>query len=124
MEVDWDMRAGVVARFWLRQAGQSIQQVPGMTPQRGLHRALAAGAGLLLLALAAGTALQLHWTYDAAMRSAREQLANTALITEHTVNRQLLQVDSALARLPAVLADAGDGATNQQAATRILHSFY
>ena len=124
MEVDWDMRAGVVAQFWLRQAGQSIQQVPGMTPQRGLHRALAAGAVLLLLALAAGTALQLHWTYDAAMRSAREQLANTALITEHTVNRQLLQVDSALARLPAVLADAGDGATDQQVAARILHSFY
>ncbi|HET7883428.1 MAG TPA: EAL domain-containing protein [Acetobacteraceae bacterium] len=97
---------------------------PAATLPKGLHPALAFGTALLLLTIAAGTALQLHRTYDAAMRAAADELANAALITEHVVNRQLLQVDSALLRLPAMLSANGSTAVDQRAATRALRSFY
>src|ERR1700760_816287 len=97
---------------------------PAATLPKGLHPALALGTALLLLTIAAGTALQLHRTHDAAIRAAADELANAALITEHVVNRQLLQVDSALLRLPAMLSANGSTAVDQRAATRALRSFY
>ena len=97
-----------------------------MTLLRGLHRALALGTALLLLTIAVGTVLQLRRTHEPAPDAAREALSNAALIAEHAINRQLLEVDSALIRLPAVLsASAGTGGDiAQPEAGQVLHSFY
>jgi len=75
--------------------------------------------------LAGGSALLLERTRQTALNAADTSLQNTALVVENTINRQLLQVDGALASLPALFATAAgqNAKIDTQSAKRLLRSF-
>src|ERR1700722_12451404 len=95
-----------------------------MTARR-LRLGVAFGAVLMLGTLFGGSALLLERTRQTALHAADKTLQNAALVVENTINRQLLQVDGALASLPALFAAVAsqNGEIDQQAATRLLRSF-
>src|ERR1700687_6149592 len=95
------------------------------TSSHGIRLAVALGTALLLGTLAGGSALILDRTRQSALRAADTTLQNAAMVVGSTVNRQLLQVDSALASLPALLTGGAtsDGEVEPQSATRLLRSF-
>lgn len=93
---------------------------------RGIDISIALGFGVLLVGLALGTVLLLYRSHETAMLAARRTLENASLVAENTINRQLLQVDGALASLPAVLSAAAGakGQIDQDLASRVLGAFY
>jgi diguanylate cyclase (GGDEF)-like protein len=95
-----------------------------MTAQR-MRLGVAFGAILILGTLFGGSALLLERTRQTALHAADTTLQNAALVVENTINRQLLQVDGALASLPALFAavSSQNGEVDQQSATRLLRSF-
>jgi diguanylate cyclase (GGDEF)-like protein len=96
-----------------------------MTQGRHLATAVAVVATLLSATLLGGAALVLDRTWHTARRAVDGGLERTARGMESTVNRQLLQVDIALASLPTLLTavSQANGAVTPQAATRLLHGF-
>lgn len=81
-----------------------------MTGRRSLGRAIVFGFGLIVSSLIAGSWILLERTRQIALHTADTTLQNAALIVESVVNRQFLQVDGALASLPALFATvAKDG---------------
>lgn len=73
--------------------------------------ALAIGTFVILATLLGGAALLLRSTHRTAWQAAEANLQRTARLAENLVNRHLLQVDGALASLPAILTSAaGPGA--------------
>lgn len=92
-----------------------------MQPRR-LRLAVALGAAIVLLNLALGTTLQLQRSRKTARHVTQATVQQAALAVETTVNRQFLQVDSALASLPALLTAIADpeGTIEPAAATRLL----
>ena len=96
-----------------------------MTPAQHLRLGILLGTGLLLGVLFSGSAMLLERSRQAASNAARATVQNAALVVENTINRQLLQVDGALASLPALFtAMAGEtGELDQQSAARLLRSF-
>jgi diguanylate cyclase (GGDEF)-like protein len=92
---------------------------------RRMRLTVALGASLILGTLIGGSALLLERTRQTALHAVDTTLQNAALVMENTINRQLLQVDGALASLPALfVAVAGqNGEIDQQSATRLLRSF-
>ncbi|MET7246389.1 EAL domain-containing protein [Methylobacterium sp. EM32] len=88
---------------------------------RRIKLAIAAGTTLILLLLAAGTALLLHNADRTARQAARAGLERSAQAVEAAFNRQVLQVDGALASLPALFAGSAAGAAiTPAAATQLL----
>jgi diguanylate cyclase (GGDEF)-like protein len=89
---------------------------------RRIRIAVAAGTGIILMTLAGGTGLLLSRTAHAARRTAEASLERSAQAMESTLNRQLLQVDGALASLPALLTGtvAGGPLTPAAAASQLL----
>ncbi|PWS37449.1 hypothetical protein DFH01_11485 [Falsiroseomonas bella] len=73
---------------------------------RRLRVGLRLSVGLLLLAMAAGAALLTDRMRSAATTAATEGLEQAARAAEAAVNRHILQVDSTLAGLPALLRTA------------------
>lgn len=71
-----------------------------------LKMVVAAGTGLILLTVAAGTALLIDRGERAAMATAATGLERSAQAVENALNRQLLQVHGALASLPSLFAAA------------------
>jgi diguanylate cyclase (GGDEF)-like protein len=92
---------------------------------RAAYLAVALGAVLLLSTLAGGTAVLLQRTRQSSLESAEARLRNTALVTVNTINRQLLQVDGALASLPALFSSTftGTGPIDAVEAARLLKAF-
>jgi hypothetical protein len=90
-----------------------------------MRLAVVLGASLILGTLIGSSALLLERTGQTALHSVDTKLQNTALIVENTINRQLLQVDGALASLPAlfVAVTSQVGEIDQQSGTRLLGSF-
>lgn len=81
------------------------------------------GAALMLWALAAGTAFVLERTYRTTLQATETQLDRLARNVENSINRQLVQADAALSRVPMLLAEAarrGENALNPAVAARIL----
>jgi diguanylate cyclase (GGDEF)-like protein len=98
----------------------------GAARLRGRHSlgiAIAIGFGLVVSTLIAGSWILLERTQQTALHAADTTLQNAALIVESVVNRQFLQVDGALASLPALFATlATDGSDfDPQSARRLLH---
>ena len=95
-----------------------------MTARR-MRLGVALGTILLLGTLFGGSALLLERTRQTALHAADTTVQNAALVVENTINRQLLQVDGALASLPALFAAVAgqNGTIDQQSATRLLRSF-
>ena len=93
-----------------------------MTRRRLVSAAIAFGFGLVLVTLIGGSWLLLERTRQTALRAADATLQNAALIVESVVNHQLLQVDGALASLPALFAAiTGNGqAVDARSAGRLL----
>src|SRR4051812_42463599 len=88
---------------------------------RRLRLAVVLSCGLLLLAIATGTALVLERLQDTARGNAVQMVQRAARVAESTVNRHFLAVDGMLAGLPAVLAQvARDGQVDPAAAARLL----
>jgi diguanylate cyclase (GGDEF)-like protein len=88
---------------------------------RRIKLAIAGGTTLILLLLAAGTALLLHNADRTARQVAQAGLERSAQAVEAAFNRQVLQVDGALASLPALFAGLGpDAAITPAAATQLL----
>jgi diguanylate cyclase (GGDEF)-like protein len=96
-----------------------------MVSGRRMRLGVAFGASLILGTLIGGSALLLERTRQTALHAADTTLQNATLVVENTINRQLLQVDGALASLPALFAAVAsqNGETDQQSATRLLRSF-
>ena len=92
---------------------------------RSMRLAIVLGAGLILATLIGGSTLLLERTRQTALHAVDTTLQNAALVVENTINRQLLQVDGALASLPALFATVAsqNGEIDQPAATRLLRSF-
>jgi diguanylate cyclase (GGDEF)-like protein len=90
-----------------------------------MRLAVALGASLILGTLIGGSALLLERTRQTALHAVDTTLQNAALVVENTINRQLLQVDGALASLPAlfVAVASQNGDIDPQSATRLLRSF-
>ncbi|MCZ8186881.1 MAG: EAL domain-containing protein [Beijerinckiaceae bacterium] len=81
------------------------------------------GAALMLWALAAGAAFVLERTYRTTLQATEQQLDRTARNVENSVNRQLVQADAALSRVPMLLVEAsrrGEAVLTQAAANRVL----
>ena len=74
-----------------------------MSKGRRLASAVTLGAGLVSVTLLGGAALVLEKAWHTARGSAEVNLERTARVVESTVNRQLLQVDIALASLPTLI---------------------
>ena len=93
-----------------------------MTGRRSLGRAIVFGFGLVVLSLIAGSWILLERTRQTALHAADTTLQNAALIVESVVNRQFLQVDGALASLPALFGTvAKDGSgVEPRSAERLL----
>lgn len=77
-----------------------------------------------LLLLTMGTSLLLTRMRQTTLRAAELDLQNSALVVESIINRQLLEVDGALASVPALLANTAvqGGAVNSAAASRLLQA--
>lgn len=92
---------------------------------RAAYFAVALGAVLLLGTLAGGTASLLQRTRQSSLESAEARLHTTALIAVDTINRHLLQVDGALASLPALFSSAvtTPGRVDAEEAARLLQAF-
>jgi len=88
-------------------------------PPRLLRLAIFCGTWLVLGGIIAGTVFLLGRLRENAENTAREAVLRLAKIAEGTVNRQFLQVDAALAGLPA-LFNALPNAEDQAAAMRLL----
>ncbi len=73
---------------------------------RNLRRTIAVGTALILVTIACGSELLLVRTKQTALDAAQTRLKNVASVVENTINRQLLQVDSALVSLPPLFAAA------------------
>ncbi|MGX7706236.1 bifunctional diguanylate cyclase/phosphodiesterase [Methylobacterium sp. Gmos1] len=86
---------------------------------RRIKLAIAAGTTLILLLLAAGTALILHNGERTARQAAQAGLERAAQGVEAAFNRQVLQVDGALASLPTLFAGSG-AAITPATATQLL----
>jgi PAS domain-containing protein len=95
-----------------------------MAPCQRLRLGILLGTGLILGILFSGSAMLLERSRQTALNAAGASVQNAALVVENTINRQLLQVDGALASLPALFATvAGQtGELDQQSATRLLQS--
>ncbi len=93
-----------------------------MRGRRSLGKVIVAGFALVVLSLIGGSWILLERTRQTALHTADATLQNAALIVESVVNRQLLQVDGALASLPALFATlAKDGLdVDPQSAGRLL----
>ncbi|MFH6786969.1 MULTISPECIES: bifunctional diguanylate cyclase/phosphodiesterase [Methylobacterium] len=88
---------------------------------RKFKLAIVAGTILILALLAAGTTLLLSNAERTARQAARAGLERSAQAVETAFNRQVLQVDGALASLPALFAGlAPGGAITPDAATQLL----
>ena len=87
-----------------------------------LGKAIVFGCGLIVLSLIVGAWVLLERTWQTARHAADTTLLNASLIVESVVNRQLLQVDGALASLPALFATINrDGADlDPESAQRLL----
>ncbi|MBV9077367.1 MAG: EAL domain-containing protein [Methylobacteriaceae bacterium] len=86
---------------------------------RQLRLALLAGGLILSAILVAGTFLVIHRTWQTAYAAAGGQVQRSVLLARTIVNRHLVQVDSALASLPALFASL-DGPITPQVAQRLL----
>ena len=93
-----------------------------MIRRRPLDLTIAICIGLVVTILIGGSWLLLQRTRQTALSAADARLQNTSLIVESVVNRQLLQIDGALASLPALFATvANEGQDlNAQSASRLL----
>jgi diguanylate cyclase (GGDEF)-like protein len=90
-----------------------------------LATAVAFCIGLAVVTLVSGAWFLLERTRQTAMHAAEATLQNAALIVESVVNRQLLQVDGALASLPTLFSTvAREGQDlNDSTASRLLRGF-
>jgi diguanylate cyclase (GGDEF)-like protein/PAS domain S-box-containing protein len=81
------------------------------------------GAIVVLWALAAGSSFVLDRTYRTTLQATETQLDRTARNVENSINRQLVQADAALSRIPLLLAEAsrrGDTVLSAAATSRLL----
>lgn len=90
--------------------------------QRNIRLTIVVGATVILLAVGGGGEVLLERTKQNAVNAAETGLKNTASVAENAINRQLLQVDSALVSLPPLFAVALEqrGEVNAQGAARLL----
>ncbi|MDO9713381.1 bifunctional diguanylate cyclase/phosphodiesterase [Paracraurococcus lichenis] len=92
-------------------------------PLRILGRIILLTAGLLILLIAAGSALAIRRTHEAAEAAAAAMAQRGAAVTESAVNRFFLQVDGTLMGLPALLEQASSsGALDAAAMSQLLRS--
>jgi diguanylate cyclase (GGDEF)-like protein len=96
-----------------------------MSKGRRLASAVTLGAGLVSVTLLGGAALVLEKAWHTARGSAEVNLERTARVVESTVNRQLLQVDIALASLPTLITalSRSNGDITADSANRLLRGF-
>ncbi len=106
-----------------RLAGLS-GRVPGRPDARGnLKAAVGLGTGLVLLTLLGGVLVFLEQSRSTAVRNAKAELERNVRVAENIFNRQLLQVDGALASMPTLLSNAAraaDGPISPEKATQLL----
>lgn len=102
---------------------------PGANGKRRLPErfsvAVVLGAALVSFTLIGGSGIALHRAWVSAHATSEASLERVAQVVESTVNRQLMQVDSALASLPALLASVQEasGSVSPRAASRLLQGF-
>ncbi|HME25794.1 MAG TPA: EAL domain-containing protein [Acetobacteraceae bacterium] len=92
---------------------------------RSIRLTIAVGTVVILATIGGGSELLLERTKQTALHAAESRLQNIASVVENTINRQLLQVDSALVSLPPLFAATLEqtGEVNAQAAERLLKAF-
>jgi hypothetical protein len=92
---------------------------------RNIRLTIVVGTVLILATIAGGSALLLERTKLAALQAAETRLQNVATVIENTINRQLLQVDSALVSVPTLFAAALEhsGPVDVPQAERLLQAF-
>ncbi|HET6183384.1 MAG TPA: EAL domain-containing protein [Acetobacteraceae bacterium] len=91
---------------------------------RNAYIAIVVAAALVIAVIGVGTATFLARARNAAIENAKLRAQNAAVVAVNTINRQLLQVDSALASLPPLFGAAlGEDRLSPQAATRLLRAF-
>jgi diguanylate cyclase (GGDEF)-like protein len=88
-----------------------------MNGRRSFDWAIVLGCFFVLLTLIGGSWLVLERARQAALHAAEATLRNATLIVESLVNRELLQVDGALASLPSLLTTAAGDAPEIDTAT-------
>jgi len=80
-------------------------------PRNRLRTAVLVGTAAIMLTLLAGMSWLLSRTWDTTLDNASATLERSARLAESIVNRQMLQVDGAIASLPALLGGEMRGAT-------------
>jgi PAS domain-containing protein len=92
---------------------------------RNIRLTIVVGTTVILAAVGSGSQVLLERTKQNAVNAAETRLTNIASVVENSINRQLLQVDSALVSLPPLFAAALEqkGELNAQAAERLLKAF-
>lgn len=87
----------------------------------GLKRAILAGTVLILGLVVGGAMLVMHNRHEQAVSASSATLSASARAIESIVNRQLLQIDSALASIPTLFGSiAGRGALEAPEAQQLL----
>ena len=71
---------------------------------RSIRLTIAIGTAVILATIGSGSELLLERTKQTALHAAETRLQNVASVVENTINRQLLQVDSALVSLPPLFS--------------------
>ena len=106
----------------IRLAGCRRNGRASVTARRSLGRAIVFGFELVVLSLVGGSWILLERTRQTALHAADTTVQNASLIVESVVNRQFLQVDGALASLPALFETVSkDGSdVDPQSARRLL----
>lgn len=79
-----------------------------------------AGMAIILIIIAAGTAHLVHRREQAAWQVAEQGLESTAVVVENALNRQLLQVDGALASFVTLFEVAQIAPSQAEPASRLL----
>jgi diguanylate cyclase (GGDEF)-like protein len=121
----WSRYSRVAAMVSGRYSALSAAFLHWTISAQRIRRAVALGASLILGTLVGGSALLLERTRQTALHAVDTTLQNAALVVENTINRQLLQVDGALASLPALFAAVASktGDIDQQSAALLLRAF-
>ncbi len=110
----------------MRFAASSSQPGAGTGPRtrgtRLLSRAVLGALCLIQVGVTAGASFLMHRTWQLRVEQAHSDVRRAALTAEGSINRILLQADSALASVPSLLADlpAGPEGLTSAAASRKL----
>lgn len=85
-----------------------------------LKRAIIGGTAMLLVILLGGSAYLVDHRHEKSLLSAQAQIEHTSRVVVTVLNRQMLQVDSAVATIPSLLGVGGAAQPTPDAARKVL----